>query len=411
MALRNRITRSVFAGLACLGLLTGCAGGHQRKVRVPWPPQWPEHWARPSFKHQSEGPPLPVPADPSGSPYGPQSPRGLYVPSGPAPESKLGLPVPPPLPPGGDEPAPAPGRLPPAPDDMDVSFQNDPQHRPEIVPPPPPNGASRDVPRIAERVDTYDRYRQPVRLAAPEIDPTAENTPEFPSSSSIFRRSPVKAFPQMSELNQDLDRKSGHTPPFDDDEADDSESVELPDGVDSTRMNPAREEKESLPVLRDPDEAELTFPGVHKQTSADKTGKPARVERLATKLSIEKFHLTRDARPDAETEVIQSNSLKSGQNLVVRTQLNGLKKVQRGGQLVTRVTFHFEVRDAKNHMLFATPKATSTEPMHAEDATRTLAKWLAIPSALKPGKYILQMHLQDGFSRQTGVVEMPIEVH
>lgn len=207
-----------------------------------------------------------------------------------------------------------------------------------------------------------------------------------------------------------FDGRSGHTPPFDNPDADDSASEEFPDDVERSDLQPTTSDKESLPLLRDPDETELNFPGVHKQTSANKDGKTLRVERAASKLTVDSFRLTRDSRPDDETELIQSKSLKRGQNLVVRTEVGGLKQIHRGGQTLTKVNFHFEIRDSKQRILFATAKATSAEPVHGDEQTRPLMRWLAIPSSLKPGKYVLQLHLQDTYSRQGAVVEMPIEI-
>lgn len=408
MAFRNKLARSVIAGLTCMGLLSGCASDHRRKVKIPWPPQWPQQWAHPTWKPQQGGKPLAMPADPSGSPYGPSSPRELYVPSGPAPESTLGLPVPPPLPPSSTDASPSPERLPPAADDLDISFRNEAKRRPENVPPPPANPEDFDVPRVAERDLSYERYRQPVRLDAPEVDRTTDGNSGLPARSQL-RRTPVEDLPSLNS-ESGLDRRSGHTPPFESEDTDDSASEEFPDDVERSDLQPTTNDKESLPLLRDPDETELNFPGVHKQTSANKDGKSPRVERAAAKLSVDSFRLTRDSRSDGETEIIQSKSLKRGQNLVVRTEVGGLKQIQRGGQTLTKVTFHFEIRDSKERVLFATAKATSAEPMHGDEQTRPLMRWLAIPSSLKPGKYVLQLHLQDVYSRQAAVVEMPVEI-
>lgn len=351
---------------------------------------------------------MPVPADPSGSPYQ-QSPRGLYVPSGPAPESKLGLPVPPPLPFGteDDEEAPRPEALPPNAEDLDVSFQNRPSPRSSVIPPPPPIEDTA-APRIAERTAALDRYRQPVSLEAPEVDYEPDPAAELPPEPAILRRSPSDSFPQPNPTD-DTPRRgdTGHSEPFDDEEADDEL---LPEPIDSSTRRRSTNLPGPVPVLVDPDESELTFPGVNRQTSAVQTARPKQVERLTTGLIVQNFLLTADARSGKDADVISAKSLKRGQKLVVQARIAGLKQVQKNGEPITRVTYFVEIRDAQDKVLSSTAKASSTEANKKNDASRQLSTWLSIPKSLKPGAYSLKVHLRDDLSRQTAVIDMPVRI-
>lgn len=236
MAFRSRFTHSLLAGLTCVGLISGCACDCGRRMKLPRLKVWPQNWAAPSWGPATSGPPMPVPADPSGSPHQ-QSPRGPYLPSSPAPESKLGLPVPPPLPFGAeaDEEAPRPEVLPPPAEDLDVSFQNRPSRRSSDIPPPPPMEDA-ELPRIAERTAALDRYHQPVSLEAPEVDYEPDSATEVPPEPLILRRSPSESFPQPNPTD-DAPRRgdSGHSKPFDDEESDEEL---LPEPVNSSTRRP-----------------------------------------------------------------------------------------------------------------------------------------------------------------------------
>lgn len=423
MAFRNRFHHSLMAVLACLAMISGCCtSGQCRKVRMPRVQLWPQGWARPTWMPASDATPLPVPADPSGSPYVPQSPRGLYVPSGPAPESKLGLPVPPPLPPRGRDAAPAPESLqdtdrqplPPDAEDLDVSFQGR-RGRPAVIAPQPPGEVEPSVPRMAELPRSFERERQPVSLEAPEPEFEPDLATEIPPQPSILRRSPVDAFPQPQRTANDFSRGGGHTPPFDDIEIEESEPDEepLPELIDPSSHERGLILPKPVPDLGDADDIDAINPGVHRQTSAERSTRVTKsrdAERARLRLSVPSFRLTRDMRSGADAEVVSAQALQRGQNLVVQTELNGLKAVQRSGELVTRVSFHLEIRDARKQVLFATEKESSTETTHSTTESRQLTKWLAIPTALKPGDYVLQAHLKDVFSRQVTVVEMPVTI-
>ena len=286
MLFRRKFYHSLIAGLACAALLSGCARGHGSRAPRARMNVWPEAWPQPFWNRSDSQPDYqPVPADPSGSPYPPNSPRGLYVPSGPAPGSKLGLPVPPPLPPSeGDEviPAPEPASeplpqavpvpLPPDAEDEEVSLDARPARRPEeVVPPPPPEPLAMETPRVAERIEQFDRRRQLVDLQTPEA--VQDDVPFIRNAE----RSPVDSFPQPRLESEDLERSPGHTPAMEDDEEDASASeVDRSGHRRSALPGP-------LPVLRDPEESNLAFPGVNKQMSA--VGRTRRAAIMALNLA------------------------------------------------------------------------------------------------------------------------------
>ncbi len=410
MAFRIRFTHSLMAGLTGLALISGCcANGQCRKIRLPQC-HWPQNWARPSWMPSADGPLMPIPADPSGSPYSPQSPRGLYVPSGPAPESKLGLPVPPPLQPAIEDEPPQPESLPPDADDLDVSFQNRSSRRPTVIAPPPPEESQGYAPRVAERVDLHDRHRQPVVLGIPESEFQPSVSAELPRDSSTLRRSPVEAFPQPQQSGDGVGRGTGHTPPFDDTDSEEVDDEPLPEPLNSSGRRTPLSPPESLPELAEPEE-DLAFPGgVHRQASADRTSRSNRVERLNSNVTVQNFHLTQDARSGSDAEVISARSLKRGQKVVVRAELLGLTQVPHKEEVITRVTYHCELRDASNRVLFSTKKASSVETVRSPESSRKLLTWLAIPSELKAGKHMLQVHVLDNLSNRTTLIEMPVTV-
>lgn len=372
---------------------------------------WPQNWARPTWMPSNEGPPLPIPADPSGSPYQ-QAPRGLYVPSGPAPDSKLGLPLPPPPLPFGteSEEGPQPESLPPNADDLDVSFQNQPGRRPAVVPAPPVAQRHDEVPRVATRTDAFDRFRQPVRLETPEVDYEPDAATELPPEPAILRRSPNDSFPKPRATGDDLRRDTGHSAPFDDVEDEETDEESLAEPIESSRHRRQSQLPGPVPVLADPDESDLTFPGVNRQTSAEQSSRSHRVERLNAELAVRSFLLTRDARSGRNADVISAKSLKRGQKLVVQARLEGLKQIEKKGEPITRVTYHVEIRDAKSKVVSSTPKASSSEANKASDSSRLLLTWLTIPETLKPGAYALQVHVRDDLSKQTTVIDMPVKV-
>lgn len=278
--------------------------------------------------------------------------------------------------------------------------------------------AQHDVARIAELPRSFERERQPVSLDAPEAEFEPDVATEVPPQPSILRRSPVDAFPQPRQSVNDVRRggRGGDTPLLDDIEiedepATDSDEEPLPELIDPSSHERGIKLPRPVPDLGDSNIT--TIPGVHRQTSAELLSGSAKskdVIRLVSRLTVPSFRLTRDMRFGADAEVISAQGLQRGQNLVVQTELQGLKSVQRSGDLVTRVTFHLELRDERKHVLFATDKETSTEKSHSATETRQMTRWLAIPTALKPGDYVLQAHLKDVFSRQTAVVEMPVTI-
>lgn len=409
MLIRRKIYHSLIAGLSCAALLTGCAAGHggrapRARINV-WPEAWPQpFWNRPQAQPDYQ----PVPADPSGSPYSPNSPRGLYVPTRPAPESKLGLPVPPPLPPGGNEESPVPGAeaeealplpIPPAADELDVSEDSKSASRPPVVaPPPPPEPLTGDLPRVAERTDTFDRRRQLVDLQTPEA--VSDDQP----STHGMERSPVEAFPQPRLSDEDLDRGPGHTPPIEDDDE------SLPTGVDPSAHRPSTALPGPLPRLRDPEESDLGFPGVNKQMSGVGRTRSPKVDAAVSRLSVREFQLTRDVRSGNGASIINAQDLRRGQHLVVQTDLYGLEKIERNGDTITRITSHIELRDAQNKVAYHTDKLTSSEVNHVARESRHLSQWLSIPGRLRAGNYMLQLYVKDDTAKQTVTVEMPVTI-
>lgn len=418
MLFRTRFYRALAAGLACAALLTGCAAGQGRRAHRPRVNLWPDAWPRPFLDRSQPQPEYqPIPADPSGSPYQPSSPRNLYVPSGPAPDSKLGLPVPPPLPPGGGDAGPVPDDqsevlpqpIPPAAEDMDVSLDVRSTRRPGVIaPPPPPEPLPQDFPRVAERTNDYDRRRQPVDLQVPEADFESELDAEFPLDNvpptPNLGRSPVEAFPQPRQTNGGLQRGPSHTPPIEDGDE------PLPSGVDPSSHRPQSGVPGPLPILRDPDEGGLTFPGVNQQMSGVGRAGVAKVDAAVSRISVRGFRLTRDARSDGDAAVVDARSLRRGQHLVVQTELDGLEKIQRNGDSITRITCHIEIRNVQNKVCFRGDKQSSSEVNPARPDSRHLNQWVTIPARLNPGTYTLQLHVQDDIARQTTVVEMPVEV-
>jgi hypothetical protein len=405
MLLRSKFCHSVITGLAFAALLSGCAAGQNRRAqrtRI-----WPEAWPQP-FWNRTEAQPeyQPVPADPSGSPYQPNSPRGLYVPSGPAPESKLGLPVPPPLPPGGDEPRPAPEPeterlpvpIPPDGDEIDVSLDARSGRRPAVIAPPPPPELNEIPPRMAERTENFDRRRQLVDLQTPEAD-----LDDQPVNRNL-ERSPVDTFPQPRPATDGLERGPGHTPALDGDEE------QLPTGVDPSAHRPATGLPGPLPRLREPEESDLSFPGVNKQMSGVGRTRSPKLDVAAAHLSVRGFQLTRDVRSGSEASIISAQDLRRGQHLVVQTELDGLEKIERNGDSITRITSHVELRDAQNKVVYHTDKQSAAEVNQASRVSRHLNQWLTIPSRLKAGNYSLQLIVQDEVARQTVTVEMAVTI-
>ena len=440
MLIGKKFCRTVAAAMTCAALLTGCTAGQGHKIRLPKLNCWPQSWGRPStlfskpyqpaqpeyqpeYQQQAEPEYLPVPADPSGSPYSPNSPRGLYIPS-PAPGSKLGLPVPPPLPPGEVEASPAPeglgvpepesealpGPIPPAAEDRDVSYDVRRPQRPTVAPPPPrePEDAAH-APRLAERTDRLDRRRQPVDLELPEL----ESEPALPQE--VFPdepgpgRSPVEAFPKPRTNNENLERGPRHTPALEDtDEA-------LPMRVDPSAHRPTAQRQGQLPgpllpVLRDPPETDLAFPGGHRQMSGEQGGRFVKVDQAVSRLGVQRFCLTRDARSGDDAEVLSAKNLRRGQELVVQTDIVGLEKIQRSGELASRITCHAEICDTLGRVLHRTDKQHSTEVSQSAESARHVTLRMTIPSRLKAGEYVLQLHVQDNIARQVTVVEMPVAV-
>lgn len=407
MLFRKKYYHSLIAGLACAALLTGCAAGRGGRAPRARMNVWPEAWPQPFWNRTGAQPDYqPVPADPSGSPYSPNSPRGLYVPSGPAPESKLGLPVPPPLPPGGSDVGPVPEAeealplpIPPAADEMDVSLDSRSNSRPPVVaPPPPPEPLATDLPRVAERTDTFDRRRQFVDLQTPEA--VSDDQP----SARSMERSPVEAFPQPRLPNEDLDRGPGHTPPLEDDDEPSS------NGVDPSAHRSSTKLPGPLPRLRDIDESGLAFPGVNKQMSAVGRARSAKVEAAVSRLSVREFQLTRDVRSGSEASIISAQDLRRGQHLVVQTELDGLEKIERNGESITRITSHIELRDAQNKVAYHTDKQSAAEVNQVSRDSRHLSQWLTIPARLRAGNYLLQLYVLDDTAKQTVTVEMPVTI-
>ncbi len=411
MLFRTKYCHSLIAGLASAALLTGCAAGHGGRAPRARINVWPEAWPQP-FWNRNEAQPeyQPVPADPSGSPYAPNSPRGLYVPSGPAPESKLGLPVPPPLPPGSNDAGPAPGPavdeeealpvpIPPAADELDDSLDSKSASRPPVIaPPPPPEPLAAEVPRVAERTDTFDRRRQLVDLQTPEA--VSDDQP----STRSMERSPVEAFPQPRQSDEDLERGPGHTPPIEDDDE------SLPTSVAPSAHRPSTKLPGPLPQLRDPEESDLAFPGVNKQMSGIGRTRVSNVDAAVSRLSVREFELTRDVRSGNGASVINAQDLRRGQHLVVQTDLYGLEKIERNGDTITRITSHIEVRDAQNKIAYHTDKLTSAEVNQVVRESRHLSQWLSIPDRLRAGNYMLQLYVKDETAKQTVTVEMPVTI-
>src|SRR4029079_7951663 len=85
------------------------------------------------------------------------------------------------------------------------------------------------------------------------------------------------------QSENDVRSRSGHSPPFEDLKTDEPRSEAAPETADPSGLRPQSNSPGSLPLLREPEDAELTFPGVHRQTNAEKVEKPARVEHLGTK--------------------------------------------------------------------------------------------------------------------------------
>ncbi|MDB5338383.1 MAG: hypothetical protein JWN70_4002 [Planctomycetaceae bacterium] len=406
MLFRRKYYHSLIAGLACAALLTGCAAGRGGRAPRARMNVWPEAWPQP-FWNRTEAQPdyQPIPADPSGSPYSPNSPRGLYVPSGPAPESKLGLPVPPPLPPGRANESPAPEEeavplpIPPAAEEMDVSLESRSSTRPPVVaPPPPPEPLATPLPRVAERTDEFDRRRQFVDLQTPEV--VSDDQP----STRSMERSPVEAFPRPRLSNENLDRGPGHTPAIEDDDE------SLPNGVDRSAHRPSTKLPGPLPRLRDPEESDLGFPGVNKQMSGVGRTRSPKVDAAVSRLSVREFQLTRDARSGDEASVISAQDLRRGQHLVVQTELDGLEKIERNGDSITRTTSHIELRDAQNKVAYHTDKQSAAEVNQVSRDSRHLSQWLSIPARLKAGNYTLLLYVHDDVAKQTVTVEMPVTI-
>lgn len=414
MPIEIKFYHTLAAGLTCAALLSGCAGAHQRRAaRLP---AWPQNWPRP-FMNRAEPQPeyQPVPADPSGSPYAPNSPRGLYVPSGPAPDSKLGLPVPPPLPPGDDGPAPVPEAqgepqpealplpIPPSADDMDVSYNGQRGRPPVVAPAPPPEPLPAYTPRVAELTEPFDRRRQPVSLQTPEADLDPEPVTEAEPLAPQAERTPVEAFPQPRLSTEDISRGPGHTPPLEDEE-------ELPQSVDPSAHQRPSALPGPLPRLREPDDAELAFPGGHKQMSGVRGGRSSKVETATPRLVVNNFRLTRDARPDSSEKIVTAESIRRGQSVVVQTEVRGLGTIQRNGEAITRVTCHVEIRDSIHRVLYRSDRQTAAEVHSNQKPTRQLQHWLNIPARIQTGNLTLQFHIQDDVTRQSTLVEMPITV-
>lgn len=411
MLFRRTMYGSLIAGLACAALLSGCANGHGRRAPRARLNVWPEAWPQP-FWNRTESQPgyQPVPADPSGSPYPPNSPRGLYVPSGPAPGSKLGLPVPPPLPPSGEEetPAPAPAEeplpqavpvpIPPDAADEDVSLDSNPTlRREEVVPPPPPEPLAIPTPQVAERTEIFDRRRQLVDLQTPEM---IQDDAPFTRSAE---RSPVDAFPQPRLENDSFDRSPRLSPDIEDDEDSPSSEVDRSSHRPSSLPGP-------LPVLRDPDEPELAFPGVNKQMSAVGRPRSPKVDEAASRLTVRGFQLTRDVRAGNEASVISSQDVRRGQHLVVQTDLIGLERIGRNSDSITKITSHVELRDSQNEVVYRSDKQSAAEVTQVPRKVRHVVQWVTIPTRLKAGNYALQFHVRDDVAQQTTVVDMAVTI-
>lgn len=408
MLFRTKFYHPLIAGLVCATLLSGCAAGQGRRASRNRVNVWPEAWPQPFWnRSEPQSDYQPVPADPSGSPYLPNSPRGLYVPSRPAPGSKLGLPVPPPLPPGSDEsgPTPAPASdiealpIQPDTDEADVSLDDRPARRPSVIAPPPPaEPLAVDLPRVAERTDVDDRRRQLVDLQTPEAE-----SDELPATRNPGR-SPVETFPQPRETNPDLERGPGHTPLLEDDDE------SLSEGVDRSAHRRSSGLPGPLPLLRDPDDSGLGFPGVNKQMSGISRPRGTKVDTAVSRLTVHGFQLTRDARSADEASVISAQDLRRGQHIVVQTNLEGLEKIGRNGESITRITSYVELRDVQNQMAYRTDKQSAAEVNPVPQDSRHLTQWLTIPARLKAGNYSLLLHVRDDVARQTVVVEMPVTI-
>ncbi len=412
MLFRMKFYHPLVVGLACAVLLSGCAGGQGRRASRSRMNVWPEAWPQPFWnRSQPEAEYQPVPADPSGSPYAPNSPRGLYVPARPAPGSKLGLPVPPPLPPGeedaGPTPAPVPESealpvpIPPAADETeaDVSLDARPERRPPVIAPPPPaEPFPNDLPRVAERDDVFDRRRQLVDLQTPEAE-----SDDQPAIGNL-ERSPVEAFPQPRQANEGLERGPGHTPPLEEDDE------PMPARVDPSAHRKSTALPGPLPRLRDPDDSDLGFPGVNKQMSGVSRTRSPKVDAAVSRLSVRGFQLTRDARSGDEASIISAQDLRRGQHLVVQTELDGLEKIGRNGDSITRITSYVELRDVQNQVAYHTGKQSAAEVNQVSKDSRHLTQWLTIPARLKAGNYTLKLHVQDDVARQTVVVDMPVTI-
>lgn len=442
MPIGIKFRRTLTAALASAALLTGCTAGHGHKIRLPRVNLWPQCWGQaptmfskpnpqvqPEYQQgydpNAEPEYMPIPADPSGSPYPPNSPRGLYIPVTPAPGSKLGLPVPPPLPPGAVEESPTPEGVrvpepeaeslplpvPPAAEDMDVSYDERLPKRTVVAPPPPrePNDAADAyAPRLAERTDPYDRNRQPVDLELPELESEAALTQEvFPDDPGLDR-SPVEPFPKPRMSNDSLERGPGHTPALDQtDEA-------LPMGIDPSSHRPAAQRQglpgPTLPILRDPSDSDLAFPGGHRQMSGESIGGFVKLDRAISRLTVTQFRLTRSVRTGIDAAVISAKNVRRGVELAVQSDIEGLEKIQRNGELVSRITCHVEICDASNSVVYRTDKQSSAEVTRSSDSVRHVTHRLTLPARLKATDYVLQLHVRDDIARQVTVVEMPVTV-
>ena len=184
----------------------------------------------------------------------------------------------------------------------------------------------------------------------------------------------------------------------------------MPQSVDPSAHRRQADLPGPLPRLRDPDESELAFPGVHKQMSGVRGGRSGKVETATPRLRVTNFRLTRDARSDSESGVVAADSLKRGQNIVVQTDVRGLGMIQRNGDSITRVTCHVEIRDSINRVLYRSDRQTSSEVNPNLKPNRELQKWLNIPARFQTGNLTLQFHVQDEVSHQSTIVEMPITI-
>lgn len=409
----------------------------QNPVLVPSAPAYRQYDSIPSTPHHSEVTPAPDPSISSEPHFSPAEPHldGIRVPAplpsldeDPAPQPETvkpqeKLPAPPSLP----DQARMPGR-------SSNTFNTDPRKFTQVRPAPTPITStpvedSSAVPRLAER---QQFNRQPVGLDHPELDVDDFDVPESRVPSPIrldapadeedldFAPSPLTLPPPPSELEEeelfdDVEepvRPSSGTP-----------ASVLPQPIpslgESTSFNPHRHRPtpsippRPIPSLDDVEQTESLYqPTSHSVTTphlAQTTQLPDSAHKPG--LQIRSFRFTKDSRVGRDEVVVAADDVRCGQNLVIQVLLEGVHQVAYHGHYVSRVSYHFEIRDAEDRVVTRTQREFKYEAQPMVKSTRSLSQWITIPSDLKPGSYALRINLQDDNAKLASVKTLLFTAH